>query len=253
MIHIGTSGYSFKDWKGNFYPEKIKNDMMLNFYAEHFNTVEINFTYYRMPTAATFERMDQRTPDGFKFVVKANKGMTHDRDKDLSVFKDFKSAIEPLSDAGKFAGILAQFPWSFKNGQENREYLAWFKKQIGGELPLVIEFRNDSWIDEPIFDFLRSLELSYCCVDEPKLKGLVPPSVEVTGSLGYVRFHGRNAKKWWSGNASERYDYSYTQQELFEWKPKIEKIDQSTEETFVFFNNCHAGQAASNAQMMLNR
>jgi len=252
MINIGTSGYSFQDWKGSFYPKDIQNNDMLDFYVKHFKTVEINYTYYRIPTYKSLDGMCRKTPKDFKFIIKAFKGMTHERDKDLSVFNDFKEAIKPLENAGKFSGLLAQFPWSYKNNKENREYLSWFKEQSGDELPLIVEFRNDSWIIEPIFDFLRTLNISYCCVDEPQLKGLVPPVTEVTGSLGYIRFHGRNAKKWWSGDSSERYDYLYTQQELFEWKPKIEKIEQAVEETFVFFNNCHAGQAASNAQMMLD-
>lgn len=251
MIRVGTSGYSFKDWKGHFYPEDIKNSEMLDFYVKHFDTVEINSTYYRMPETHTFERMAERTPDNFEFVVKAHRAMTHERQDNEPSFVAFKEGIQPLIDANKFSGVLAQFPWSFKNTQANRIYLTRFKEQMA-DYPLIVEFRHDSWLIDAVFDLFSRLDISYCCVDEPRLKGLVPPIAVATNDLGYVRFHGRNEEAWWGGDASERYDYLYTQQELFEWLPKIEKIEQSTQETFVFFNNCHNGQAANNAQLMLD-
>jgi len=251
MILIGTSGYSFQDWKGHFYPENIKNHEMLDFYAKHFKTVEINSTYYRMPETLMFDRMLEKTPEDFEFVVKANKAMTHERGSNGSVFEAFEEGIRPLAEANRFSGILAQFPWSFRNNKSNRTYLAKFKDGIG-DYPLIVEFRHNSWIIEPVFDFLRRLDISYCAVDEPKLKGLVPPVAVATNKLGYVRFHGRNEKSWWDGDSSSRYDYLYTQQELFDWLPKIETVEETTDKTFVFFNNCHNGQAAINAQMLLS-
>lgn len=250
MILIGTSGYSFKDWKGAFYPDDIKDSEMLNFYARHFDIVEINSTYYRIPEPSMSERMVEKTPEPFEFIVKANQAMTHDRKDNAAVFDKFKTGIQPLIDAGKFSGVLAQFPWSFRNNQPNRAYLAQFKERMQ-DYPLIVEFRHNSWSVEQVFDFLRRLDISYCAVDEPRLRGLVPPIAVATNNLGYARFHGRNADAWWSGDSSKRYDYLYTQQELFEWMPKIEEIDTSTEKTFVFFNNCHNGQAATNAQMLL--
>jgi len=144
---------------------------------------------------------------------------------------------------------LAQFPWSFKNTEENRKYLKSYNDQLA-EYPLIVEFRHISWISEPLFSFLRSLGVSYCVVDEPNLPGLLPPKVEATANLGYVRFHGRNTKTWWEGDSSQRYNYLYTEQELKEWVPKIKQLTASTEETYVFFNNCHAGYAAKNAKTM---
>ena len=251
MIIVGTSGYSFQDWKRHFYPEDIKNHEMLDFYARHFNAVEINSTYYRMPETLMFDRMLEKTPENFEFVVKANKAMTHERKSNATVFDQFNEGIRPLINAKRFSGLLAQFPWSFKNTQSNRAYLAQFKDKMGDN-PLIVEFRHNSWIIEPVFDLLRRLDISYCAVDEPRLNGLVPPVAIATNNLGYVRFHGRNAESWWDGDASKRYDYLYTQQELFDWLPKIETIEKSTDKTFVFFNNCHNGQAATNAQMMLS-
>lgn len=249
MIHIGTSGYSFKDWKGPFYPVKITNQEMLEFYSRHFKVVEINSTYYAIPKPHTFERMAEKTPDDFQFTVKANGGMTHERTDNQSVFDEFENAIQPLVDADKLKGILAQFPWSFKNSEENRKYLRTYKDRLA-EYPLIVEFRHISWISEPLFGFLRELGISYCAVDEPNLPGLVPPKVAVTSDLGYVRFHGRNAKTWWGGDSSQRYNYLYSEQELKEWTPEVKQLATSTRETYVFFNNCHAGFAAKNAKTM---
>ena len=131
MIHIGTSGYSFKDWKGEFYPVDIKNSEMLDFYARHFKVVEINSTYYAIPKPATFERMVEKTPPDFGFTVKAHSGMTHDRKDNKSVFDQFEEAVQPLIEAKKLKGILAQFPWSFKNVEENRKYLKLCRDRTG--------------------------------------------------------------------------------------------------------------------------
>lgn len=249
MIQIGTSGYSFEDWKGTFYPLDIKSGEMLNFYARHFKIVEINSTYYGIPRPEVFGRMVEKTPSDFKFTVKANSGMTHDRKNNESVFDQFEAAIQPLVEANKFKGVLAQFPWSFKNTQENRKYLKDCKDRLAN-YPLIVEFRHISWISEPLFGFLREMGISYCAVDEPNLPGLVPPETAATGDMGYVRFHGRNKKTWWGGDASQRYNYLYTEQELKEWTPKINQLAASTQETYILFNNCHAGYAAKNAQMM---
>ncbi len=251
MIHIGTSGYSFKDWKGPFYPVKITSSEMLSFYARHFKLVEINSTYYAIPRVEVFERMAENTPPDFQFMVKANSGMTHERSDNQSIFDRFEDAIQPLVEAGKFKGILAQFPWSFKNTEENRQYLKLCKERLA-EYPLIVEFRHISWILEPLFGFLRDMGISYCAVDEPNLPGLVPPKTAATTDLGYVRFHGRNAEMWWGGDAAQRYNYLYTEQELKEWVPKIKQLAASTQEIYVLFNNCHAGYAAKNAKTMQN-
>jgi uncharacterized protein YecE (DUF72 family) len=249
MIQIGTSGYSFEDWKGTFYPLDIKGGEMLEFYARHFKIVEINSTYYGIPRPEVFERMAEKTPSDFKFTVKANSGMTHDRKNNESVFDQFEAAIQPLVEADKFKGVLAQFPWSFKNTQENRKYLKDCRDHLAN-YPLIVEFRHISWISEPLFGFLREMGISYCAVDEPNLPGLVPPETPATGDMGYVRFHGRNKGTWWGGDASQRYNYLYTEQELKEWTPKINQLAASTQETYILFNNCHAGYAAKNAKMM---
>jgi uncharacterized protein YecE (DUF72 family) len=125
-----------------------------------------------------------------------------------------------------------------------------FLKEQFSEDPLFVEFRNSSWITEEIFESLSRAGIGYCSVDEPNLRGLVPPVARVTADQGYVRLHGRNARTWWGRGGGDRYDYLYSEDELRQWIAKIKDMSQKARKTFIFFNNCHAGQAASNAQMM---
>jgi len=125
-----------------------------------------------------------------------------------------------------------------------------FRERLG-DLPVVVEFRHEEWIDENVFELLADADLGYVCVDEPQFKTLVPPAVRVTSKIGYVRFHGRNYKKWWHHKKTyERYDYLYSEEELQEWIPKIKKIADNTEKTFVSMNNHYRGQAVINGRML---
>jgi uncharacterized protein YecE (DUF72 family) len=250
MIRIGTSGYSYKDWIGPFYPEGIPKRDMLPFYAREFDTTEINFTYYRLPDAYTLGAIARKVPEGFLFTVKASQELTHGREENRDAFRQFVEALKPLQEAGKFGCILAQFPWSFRPSTENRSYLEYLREQFG-ELPVVVEFRNAAWVKTETFLLLRKLGLGFCCVDEPRLRGLFPPVAEATGPIAYVRFHGRNAAKWWQHeHAWERYDYTYSEEELREWVPKIRQLDQSAETVFVFANNHWQGQAVTTARQL---
>lgn len=248
MIHIGTSGYSYDDWVGPFYPEGTPKGDFLDYYAGQFDCSEVNYTYYRMPDARTLEAMSAKTPPDFRFVIKANREMTHEREEaDEALFEEFIAALDPLREQGKFGCVLAQFPWGFKLSQQNVDYLKGFRKMMRG-VPVVIEFRNGSWIRDEMFAFLREANFGYCCVDQPRIEGLLPPRVEATSSIGYARFHGRNAEKWWEHeHAWERYDYLYSREELTEWVPKVQSLAEQTEETYVFFNNHYNAQAVQNA------
>jgi len=250
-IRIGTSGYSFADWVGSFYPGGTPRGRMLDEYVKHFDVVEINSTYYRVPHAAMFERMEEKTPPGFEFVVKLFRGMTHEIEDDPSIYREFSESVSPLRDAGKFGGFLAQFPWKFKNDDAARRHLALVRERLG-EDPLFVEFRHDSWIERPTFELLREHGIGYCAVDEPALKGLVPPVVAATTDTGYVRFHGRNARNWWGKGGGDRYDYDYSREELTEWTERLLKLEAKTGKVYAFFNNCHAGHAARNADLMLS-
>ncbi len=249
-IHVGTSGYSFADWVGPFYPPGTARNRMLDQYVKHFGVVEINSSYYRIPGANTFARMEERTAPGFKFIVKLYKGMTHEIEDDASMYERFVGATEPLKRAGKFSGYLAQFPWRFKKNDDSLRHLLRLRERLG-DAPLFVEFRNDSWIEQPTFALLKENKIGYCSVDEPALKGLVPPVAVATTDTAYVRFHGRNVRNWWGKGGGDRYDYDYSREELSEWAEKLLKLEKNTSKVYVFFNNCHAGHAATNAELII--
>ena len=255
MIYFGTSGFSYKDWVGVFYPVDLPQREWLSFYAREFNSCEINSTYYALPSITTMKTMESRTGAGFLFVIKAHQEMTHQRKDASAACAAFRQVLEPLQSAGKLGCILAQFPYSFSFNSYNWAYLSQLRKQLQG-LPLVVEFRNARWLKEEVFQWLKQHEMGFCCVDEPQLPNLLPPLAEVTSNIGYVRFHGRNKDKWWEHDqAYERYDYTYKSEELAEWVPRIKKIAEAAEKTFVFANNHWRGQSVQTVrqlQMMLN-
>jgi len=235
---------------GNFYPLGMPKRELLNYYAREFDTCEVNSTFYALPKPSGLKAMVEKTGDGFLFSIKANQEMTHQREDNTSVFQAFCQVLEPVISAGKLGCILAQFPYSFKFNRRNWDYLGLLKEQLG-ELPVAIEFRNAQWLRSEVFDWLRYLDLGFCCVDEPQLPNLLPPLAEATSKVGYIRLHGRNSDKWWQHEqAYERYDYSYTPQELSEWLPKIRKLDSIAEKTFIFANNHWRGQAVSTIRQL---
>ena len=243
---IGTSGFSYDDWKGNYYPEVIKKSEMLSYYSQHFASVEVNVTYYTIPPASSFDKMNSKTPDDFEFVVKVNQETTHKRKANKVAVKNLIESIKPLKDANKLGGLLAQFPYSFHNNEINRKYLLETKEYVK-DIPLFVEFRNSSWIKTALTEFLKNNEIGYVNVDEPKLKGLIPEQDILTTNLGYVRFHGRNSEKWWDGVGSERYDYNYSNEELEAWLIRVSEILKKSYKTYVFFNNHPKGKAPANA------
>jgi len=244
-ILVGTSGYQYRDWLGSFYPEGTKSRDMLALYAERFRVVELNSSYYGIPRRSSTARMAEATPAGFEFVVKAHKTTTHEgRLDDVPPLLD---ALEPLREAGKLAGVLCQFPWRFQNSEETREYLARLRGAFG-QTPVFVEFRHASWITEAVFAFLGEKGLLFVSVDEPELPGLPGRVARATGEFGYVRFHSRSKENWWGRGDKSRYDYDYSDAELAEWLGPIREMAARTRKVFVFFNNCHRGQAARNAE-----
>ena len=250
MICFGTSGFSYNDWVGKFYPHGMPRREWLDYYAREFNTLELNSTYYAIPKLSVIQSMIEKTGDGFLFAVKANREMTHERQHDGKIFMAFVHIIQPFIDSGKLGCVLAQFPYSFGFNRQNWEYLEFFREQMRN-LPLVVEFRNSQWLKTEVFDWLRNYNIGFCCVDEPQLSKLMPPVAEVTGDIAYVRFHGRNAAKWWQHeHAYERYDYTYSAEELTEWLPKITKLNEKTKMTFVFANNHWQGQSINTIRQL---
>jgi len=222
----------------------------LCYYAREFNCCEINATFYTLPQPATLVSMASKTGEGFLFAVKANQRMTHEQTENEEVFTAFRQMLTPLIERGKMSCVLAQFPYSFRFNRKNCDYLEIFRERLR-DLPIVIEFRNAQWLRREVFDWLRQNELGFCCVDEPRLPDLLPPIAEVTSKVAYVRFHGRNKEKWWRHeHAYERYDYSYSPEELEEWLPKIRNLDKIAEKTFIFANNHWRGQAVDTIRQL---
>ena len=255
VIYIGTSGYSYDDWRGFFYPESLDKRDMLGYYAQRFPDVEVNSTYYSLPSAQMLAAMSRKTPAEFKFVVKAHKDITHSEETSREAALALTEALKPLQDDGKLGCVLAQYPWSFKNTPFNGDRLGQLK-ELMGDVPTVVEFRNVGWVREETFAYMKDIGLGYCCVDEPRLKGLMPGTAITTSPVGYIRFHGRNAQDWWQHEeAWMRYNYLYTQNELAEWVPKAKQVAEASEQSYIFFNNHYQGKSAKNARMfarMLN-
>jgi uncharacterized protein YecE (DUF72 family) len=249
MIYLGTSGYSYADWKGIYYPEALPKQDWLAFYASEFDAVELNFTYYRMPVADHLLGLARQTGDDFRFAVKAHQDITHKR-QDLAALAEFRAAVDPLQQAGKLGAVLLQFPNAFQNSEENANYVQTCCEQLDG-LPLAVEFRHSSWLTQRTLGLLREWNAAFCNVDMPALPGLLPKTAFATASLAYVRFHGRNTVKWWEHEqAWERYNYTYTEEELQEWVPHLVEMGDQAENLFVFANNHWQGQAVSTARQL---
>ncbi|MBV9270432.1 MAG: DUF72 domain-containing protein [Candidatus Eremiobacteraeota bacterium] len=252
MIYVGTSGYSYKDWIGPFYPEGTKQPGMLEYYAQYFPCVEINATYYSVMSEKSFAGMSDRTPKGFRFSIKMPGAVTHlPKSKALRVpdeAREFRENIEPMREAKKLSCILMQFPNSFRNGDAAHEYLEHLREAFKG-ITLVAEFRNREWQTNETLKLLDRLSISWCNVDEPQFKGLLKPGAEVTDGRGYVRFHGRNYQQWWKGDNETRYDYSYSTKELEPWVDRVGDLEAEVKETLAFFNNHRRGQSVENAEM----
>ncbi len=250
---IGTSGFYYDDWKGNFYPVNLKKEDYLRYYSDHFNILELNFTYYRLPEERQIKKMLEKTGNSLCFAVKAFRGITHDIGEGSikTVLPRFIEGIMPLYREERVGTILLQFPQSFRYNTKNRIYLNELLKAVK-PFPACVEFRNADWLRESVYSGLKELTTGFVCVDEPELAGLIPPLSVVTSDTGYVRFHGRNKKNWYNTDSTSRYDYLYSEEELRDWLPRIREISQQSKRLFIFFNNHAKSQAVTNAGMLIN-
>ena len=257
MLRVGTSGYSFPDWVGTAYPADVRPEGMLGYYERQlgFDCVELNFTYYRLPTVRTIAGIVRRTRPGFSLAVKSHKDMTHEITDEEGGLRDvrptfgqFLDGLAPAMEAGRLACVLSQFPPWFAPCAQSLDYIE-LSRELLGDVPLVVEFRNRAWVSEETFAFLGERGISYAVVDEPRLPKLMPFEPRATGPVGYFRFHGRN-QNWFGASAEERYDYLYSDDELAGFVEPLREVEGLTQVTYAFFNNCHAGSAARNATRM---
>jgi len=244
---IGTSGWSFKDWVGTFYPADTQQRGMLACYVHHFETVEINYTFYRLPSARTMESIAAKAPESFRFWVKANQAATHDLDRTVS--RPFLDGLAPMLDSGKFAGLLLQFPQRFHRTVANRKCLSVALEDYRS-VPLAVEFRHQSWQHPSVLQGLRDRDVTLVIPDVPDLPGLYRQAAAATNRTGYLRLHSRDASKWYNEGGADRYDYSYSREELDELIEAWEALEEPMDEVYTFFNNCHHGQAAQNAEAL---
>ncbi|MFP4199850.1 MAG: DUF72 domain-containing protein [Bacillota bacterium] len=281
MIRVGTCSWADKSMVEAWYPADVRSpEGLLRYYSQHFDTVEVDSTFYALPPRRYAQNWAERTPDRFTFHVKAFAAMTGHRVKadrlpaelksgvdahgnpDPALvresFSRFLEGIEPLRSRGKLGVVLLQFPPSFRaNGREElRHNLAWLYRaaELLAGVEGVVEFRHRSWFREEVFprtrSFLAGLGLGLVTVDEPQVgSGSIPTVVAPTSSTGYVRLHGRNARTWRGrvATAAERFRYLYDQEELGELLTPIKKMARETETTYVMFNNCYADYAPENA------
>jgi uncharacterized protein YecE (DUF72 family) len=249
LVLLGTSGYSYRDWKGVFYPEELPSEKYLAYYSSKFRLAELNFTYYKQPDSKTIEGMVGKTPGDFRFTVKAHQSMTHQITADYrDDIKRFSDGIAPLSASGKLEGVLLQFPYSFHYTRENRVYLSDICREMENQ-PLFLEFRGKDWQKKSVYDDMQKRKIGLVCTDLPTgehLRNLPERSAITTAERGYIRFHGRNAENWWSGDNVSRYDYLYNGEELFEWVPDIIDMALKTVILIVTFNNHSKGKAVRN-------
>jgi uncharacterized protein YecE (DUF72 family) len=241
-ILLGTSGWSYKDWEGAFYPEGEKKK--LSFYAKFFRTVEIDSTFYAYPSPGMILGANKSTPPGFLFSAKLPKLITHEKSLDIErgVKEDlfrFLHLLKPLMDDEKLGPLLIQLPPSFKyrGGLKN---LAGFLGAAPSDVSFAVEFRNKSWLGRgDVVDLLRRHNVATTTVDEP----LLPPDTATTADFAFVRWHGQSERPW--------YNYRYRQEELAGWTEKVEAIAAKTKRLYGYFNNHFRGYAIENSLQMM--
>ncbi|MGB9561521.1 MAG: DUF72 domain-containing protein [bacterium] len=246
MIRIGTSGFSFPDWQGSFYPKWIKPEQFFDYYTRFFDTVEINLTFYALPSKDFFVSLLKRTRPDFIFTVKAPQMLTHELNLSTPIVDKFKSIIEPVVEENKLGGILAQFPYTFRVTKDNMNYIKNLRKAFQ-PIKMFVEFRRADWDRKEVYDFLNEENIGLVVPDLPQIEGLFKVSKELSQDISYFRFHGRNKRNWWEGKEKERYDYDYSEGELKELIEKMKRFDSAEKKVFGFFNNCFLGRAARNA------
>jgi len=261
-LRVGTSGWNYPTgrgtWNGIFYPlpeDRQRGFDELAFYAERFNVVEVNSTFYGQPRANVSLGWARRTPAGFEFTVKlyqkfTHPGMTTDASAVSQADVDaFKGGLDPLAAAGKLGPLLAQFPSSFHRTPEAAAYLEWLLRTFAGYSP-AIELRHASWSDacDDTRRLLAGGGATWVQIDEPKFESSIRQDFSVDADVLYLRLHGRNAAQWWDhDHAEDRYNYCYAAKELEPIAGKVRQARDAGKKAYLLLNNHFSAQAVANA------
>ncbi|HEX5473551.1 MAG TPA: DUF72 domain-containing protein [Vicinamibacterales bacterium] len=273
-IRVGTSGWSYPSgrgtWNGIFYPvapgaSRRKGGFdELAFYAEHFETVEVNSSFYGIPSPRTVQSWIERTRPGFEFSLKLYQKFTHPdmfveatgedpADLGATDVDEFRRALDPLVTAGRLGALLAQFPPSFKNDSHARGYLEWLLGSFR-QYPVAVELRDRSWSDDPsgTLALLGSFDAAWAQIDEPKFKFSIRQNLAANArTFYYMRLHGRNAAQWWRHEKSEdRYDYFYSDRELAPFADAAAAAAREVKKAYLYTNNHFSAKSVANAAMI---
>jgi uncharacterized protein YecE (DUF72 family) len=260
-VKIGIAGWSYPDWKGIVYPPG-GDWSKLRFMAQFFPAIEINSTFYRIPSTRVVEGWCAEVSfvEEFTFSVKLLQDFTHGKNReDVSGLDfarnvtSFKQALQPIQNSGRLGAVLIQFPYSFHLNSKNLDYLRQLFNAFEGA-PLVVEVRHRSFLNKEFTDFLRRCQVGFVNLDQPPVSQSIGPTAEITAPVAYVRFHGRNATAWFDENATrdERYDYCYSSAELQEWEDRVEQLSNGALVVYAMFNNHFRGQEVVNALEFLH-
>jgi uncharacterized protein YecE (DUF72 family) len=250
MIYSSTSGYSFADWQGLFYPENTDKTEELAYFSQFFNAVELNGTYYNNPTPKSIATCIKTAP-GMKFALKGNKLFTNQRKLIQKDIDDYCAALSQLARAEALVSLLLQFPIDFLATSPNIEYLGTLVSKFDKH-PVAVEFLHPSWATPRAYKYLQQISsITIVTTDAPDLTNLFRDGRESRGKINYIRLHGRNSEKWWQHDEGwERYNYLYASTEitnLAEGTEKLQSMTGNNRDTFIFFNNYVRAQSLINA------
>ncbi len=263
MIYVGITGWGDHE---SLYPGKIASKDKLKIYSRHFPIVEVDASFYAVQPIRNYQRWVADTPEDFGFIIKPQQSITGHKKEEKTVagikeeVAKFLRSIEPVTDAGKLKAVLVQFPPWFDCKEKNVTYLRFLKEQMK-DIPCALEFRNQTWFSQAYLpETLKLMKQDgwiHSIVDEPQARvGSAPTILEATNKLStIVRFHGRNVYGW-NRNGNEnwrkvRFLYRYNQDELLDWKEKVQVLTKQSEEICLLFNNNSGGDAADNAKEMM--
>jgi uncharacterized protein YecE (DUF72 family) len=258
QIRVGPAGWSYTDWWGYAYPaKKPKGFHEATYLAEFFDTIEINTSFYNPISAEHAQGWVGRVAANanFMFTAKMWQRFTHDPNQSAEDEKLVRAGFDVLRDAGKLGAVLLQFPFSFHRTSETMVYLEGMLQRFA-DYPLVVEVRHASWNVPPVFELLHERGVGFCNIDQPVIGKSLEPSAKLTGTVGYVRLHGRRYDTWFSDDETvpsyERYNYLYSEEELRPWVDRVEKVAEAARDVYVITNNHYQGKGVVNALQLIS-